>query len=261
MLQPEAATEPARELDALRLVRDWKWFAYVPPEGRQWLAERALTRRIEKGRTVYVAGEAVTQVYAVVSGVFRIYMTSYRGDDITLEEVVSGGWFPHFSPLDKPRYAGSCVCQADAVVAAFPLPALLEFARRWPAYYKGLYHELTDRAAVTLGRIELLSLHNLNVRMAVYLLRMAHLRGKPGTDGSIWVEAYESQSELGARIGGTRQRVNSVLKVWAGKGLLELHKDGVRILDLRRLTAEAEKSGFDVKAYLASWHGGWQGKA
>ena len=216
-------------------------------------------RRIEKGRTVYVSGEPVTHVYAVASGVLRIYMTSHGGVDVTLEEVVRGGWFPHFREMDKPSYTGNCVCQSDAVVAAFSLPTLIEFGRRWPAYYRGLYHEFTDRASVIFARIELLSLHNLNVRLAVYLLRMAHLRGRREADGSIWVEAYESQTELGARIGATRQRVNGVLKAWAGEGVIQPHKDGVRILDAPRLRQEAGKSGFDLDAYLASWHGGWQG--
>jgi CRP-like cAMP-binding protein len=114
---------------------------------------------------------------------------------------------------------------------------------------------------VTLGRIELLSLHNLNVRLAVYMLRMARLRGRAEPAGAIWVGAVESQSEVGARVGGTRQRVNRALTTWAKKGIVELHKNGVRILDLKRLTAEAEKSGFDVAGYLSGWHGGWQGRA
>jgi hypothetical protein len=42
--------------------------------------------------------------------------------------------------------------------------------------------------------------------------------------------------------------------------LIEPHKDGFRILDVKGLTAEAKKTGFDLEAYLSSWHGGWQGR-
>lgn len=245
---------------ALDLIRGWKWFAYVPPEAQAWLAERASLKEVARGRHLYTAGEPATTVYAVVSGVCRIFRTSPKGDEITMEEVVRGGWFPHVIPTEAPAYAVSCVCQQDAVLLSFPLTALNEFARRWPSYYQGLYHELAARAVVIFGRIELLSLHNLNVRLAVYLLRMARLRGQDEADGSIWVAAGDSQSEIGARVGGTRQRVNSVLKTWHKKGLIELHKDGVRIVDVGRLRAEAEKSGFELADYLAGWHGGWQGR-
>jgi len=256
------APAPAESLraTALRLIQGWRWFAHVPPEAHEWLAERASLRDYPKGRILYTTGEPASTVYAVVSGICRIYRTSPKGDELTMEEVVRGGWFPHILPIPSPTYLVSCACQQDATLLTLPQSLLTEFGRRWPGYYQGLYHELGARAGVIFGRIELLSLHNLNVRLAVYLLRMARLRGEPQDDGAIWVAAEESQSEVGSRVGGTRQRVNSVLKAWGAKGMIELHKDGVRILDVRRLRAEAEKSGFDLADYLGGWHGGWQGK-
>lgn len=255
-------TPPAESVRALalELIRGWKWFAFVPPEAHVWLAERASFKEVPRGRSLYTAGEPASAVYAVAGGVCRIFRTSPKGDEITMEEVVRGGWFPHVIPSDSPTYSVSCVCQQDATLLSFSMATLNEFARRWPAYYQGLYHELAARAVVIFGRIELLSLHNLNVRLAVYLLRMARLRGQPEAGGAIWVAADDSQSEIGARVGGTRQRVNSLLKAWNKKGMLELHKDGVRILDVARLRAEAEKSGFELADYLAGWHGGWQGR-
>ncbi len=255
----EPGQKPVQEL-AQDLMRGWKWFAFVPPEAQQWLARHATLREMPRGRTVYVSGDPATHVYAVISGVFRIYLTSPRGDEITLEEVVPGGWFPHTVPVERPTYVLNCVCQADAVVAAFPQPVLQEFAQRWPGYYRGLYHEFADRATAILGRIELLSLHNLNVRLAVYLLRMARLRGVKQRGGVIWIPADDSQAEVGSRVAGTRQRVNSILNTWSKKGIIESGKEGTRILDLARLTAEAKKSGFELEEYLAGWHGGWQGK-
>lgn len=244
---------------ALDLISGWRWFAYAPPEARRWLADRGVVERIAKGQVVYVSGMPATAIYGVMSGLFRIYVTSTRGDEITLEEVVRGGWFPHMVPDEKPKYIGNCVCLEDSSVLVVPMDVLTEFAGRWPGLFRGLYHEFIGRIGVIVGRIELLSLHNLDVRLAVYLLRMAHLRGAQADDGSVWVAAHDSQTEIGTRVGGTRQRVNAILKSWSKKGLIELHKDGTRILDVRRLTTEAKRSGFELESYLAGWHGGWQG--
>jgi CRP-like cAMP-binding protein len=241
------------------LISRWRWFSYAPPEARRWLAERATVERVAKGQVVYVSGMPATAIYGVMSGLFRIYVTTTRGDEITLEEVVRGGWFPHMIPADKPKYIGNCVCLESSIVAAIPISVLKEFAKRWPDLYLGLYHEFIDRVGVIIGRIELLSLHTLDVRLAVYLLRMAHLRGVRGEDGSIWVAAHDSQTEIGTRVGGARQRVNKILKAWSKKGMIELHKDGTRIVNVRKLTTEAKRSGFELEKYLAGWHGGWQG--
>jgi CRP-like cAMP-binding protein len=255
----ESDPEAAKKL-VLETIRGWRWFTHVPAEGTEWLASRSSLQQIPKDKYVYISGDRATHVYGVISGVFRIYLATPKGDEITLEETVAGSWFPHLIPQDPPTYFANCICQESSIVVAVPQAAIAEFAERWPIYYRGLYTEFTKRAVVIAGRIELLTLHNLNVRLAVYLLRMLRLRGKPEAGGAIWLAAIDSQTEVGARVGGTRQRVNSILKLWARRDLLELHKDGVRVLNVKGLTAEATKSGFDLESYLAGWHGGWQGR-
>ena len=250
--------DPVRP-SVLDLISGWRWFSYASPEARQWLAERTTVEKIAKGQVLYVPGMPATAIYGVMSGLFRIYVTSTRGEDITLEEVVRGGWFPHMAPTENPKYFGNCLCLEDSTVAVIPVPVLAEFTERCPAFFRGQYHEFIDRMGVIVGRIELLSLHNLDVRLAVYLLRMAHLRGVPGADGSVWIAAHDSQAEIGTRVGGTRQRVNTILKAWSKKGILSLHKNGTRIRDVPRLQREAKRSGFELESYLAGWHGGWQG--
>lgn len=241
----------------VQLIREWRGFFYVPAEAHQWLAERASFKQFSAGKLVYMSGDPATHIYGVISGTFRIYLSSLRGDQITLEEVVAG-WFPHVVPADPPRYFANCICQQDATVAAIPITAVLEFAERWPMYYKGLYREFGDRAGAIAARIELLTLHNLKVRLAVYLLRLAKVRGQPEDGGAVWISAEDNQTEVGSRVGGTRQGVNTILKSWNKKKIIESHKDGVRILDIARLTTEASSSGFDVQGYLAGYHGGWQ---
>ncbi len=253
----KAANPVVDREEVLSLIGGWKWFESVPAAAHEWLAAHSRIRSFRKGQHVYRAGDPAVQIYGVVSGVFRIYMSTAKGDEITGEEVVRGTWFPHTIPSDKPKYYGNCMCQQDAVAIEVGQSAVTEFAERWPGYFRGLYAELASRGPATLDRILLLSLHNLNVRLAVYLLRMALLRGVRDADQAVLVSGEISQSELGARVGGTRQRVNALLKSWVNRGLIELPHGGIRILDVGRLTTEATKSGFDLDSYLQGWHGGW----
>jgi CRP/FNR family transcriptional regulator, cyclic AMP receptor protein len=245
----------------LKTIQGWKWFAYVPVEAKQWLAARASLRQIPKGTTVYAPGDPIRHVFGVVNGVFRLYFITHRGDEMTMEEIVAGGWFSHNSPhADAPQLL-HCVCHQSATVVAVPYAVMLEFAERWPTYYKGLYDEFTSRAVAVFARLELLSLHNLFVRLAVYFMRMAHLRGVKKDDGSLWIAAGDSQAEIGSRVGATRQRINTVIKSWTRRGIIEMEKEGIRVLNLDALRAEATRTGFDLDGYLAAWHYGWQGGA
>lgn len=243
----------------LKTIQGWRWFSHLPPEAHQWLVARASVRQIPKGKTIYAPGDRVQAIYGVIDGAFRIFLRTPKGEELTMEEVVAGGWFSHGMLREPPVYITDCICHQDATVVVIPQAAVAEFAQRWPLFYKGLYEEFTDRAIIVFGKIELLSLHNLNVRLAVYLLRIARLRGKPDGKGGIMLAGDDSQAEVGSRVGGTRQRVNSLLSAWAKRGLLESGKDGIRLLDIPALEAEATKTGFDLAGYLGGWHGGWQG--
>lgn len=242
----------------LNTIRGWKWFAYVPPEAQEWLASRASLKKISKGTIVFSAGERIQYLYGVVSGNFRLFITSKSGDQITMEDSAAGSWFAHWNPYKDPRYKVSCDCQRDSTVVAVSQSDVAEFSRRWPDFYRGLYEEAGDRADVILARIELLSLHTLDVRLAVYLLRMVHLRANQEGEGPIFLDMGISQTEVAARIGGTRQRVNTLINKWKKRGLIELTETGIFVNDIAGLKAEAKKSGFDLAAYLSAWHGGWR---
>jgi hypothetical protein len=43
------------------------------------------------------------------------------------------------------------------------------------------------------------------------------------------------------------------MKSWSRSGIIETGPDGLLVLDIDRLTAEAPKSGFDLDSYLAGW--------
>ena len=250
-------TEPT----ILDTIRGWKWFAYAPPDAQQWLADRASLKKISKGAIVFSVGDPVKCLYGVISGNFRIYVTTQNGDQITLEDVAAGSWFAHWSPYQDPVYRVSCDCQRDSVVAAIGYEDVGEFSRRWPEFYRGLYEEVADRHEVIVARIELLSFHTLDVRLAVYFLRMLHLRAEKKTQGTTFVDMGISQTEVAARVGGARQRVSSIINKWKKRGLIEVNDAGdISVRDIESMKAEAMKTGFDLSTYLAAWHGGWREK-
>lgn len=242
------------------LIRSWPWFEYVPPEAHQWLAARAVPKRVSRGEQLFLAGQAAVHIYGVLEGSFRLFIRARNGDEVNVGEAVSGGWFPHLGRKEIETYLHTCSCQQDALVCVIPRTVSDEFGERWPGYFKGLYYETADRGLSVLGRIELLSLHGTDVRLAVYLARMAQLRGVAEPAGRVRIPNDANQTELGARVGGGRQTINTLLQAWVRDGIIEAQKDSLCILDMKRLAAVATQSGFDLDSYLAAWPGIWQRK-
>lgn len=244
--------------DIEELIKNWGWFEYVPSEAHSWLAERVSLVHHRAGEPVYAGGQPMTHVFGVLEGSYRTYIISQEGDEVTLGEEAKGAWFPHYVLDDEPKYFGECNCVKEAVSVACPRTVIEDFATRWPLYFKGQYREFLRRSDTVIGRIELLSLHTLPVRLAVYLLRLETLRGQIQPDGTVFIPHIESQTEIGARVGGTRQRINSLLNSWTRNGVIRLEKGGMTLLEPSALVAEAEQSGFDLASYLAGWQGGWE---
>lgn len=243
---------------ALDLINRWSWFRYVPEEGKSWFAGHCRLTTVDKAAVVYRHNDEVTHVYGVVTGALRIYVASAAGEEMTLEEVAPGTWFPHFQPQERPTYFGNCSATKAATLVAIAQQDFSRFGELWPQFYRGLYSEFAARGVVTIGRLELLTLHSLNVRLAVYLLRLLVVRGKPEPGGVYFIESTDSQGEIANRVGGARQRINSVLKKWERQSVISIERNGLMINDADFLLKTVRDSGFDVEAYLGAWQGGWK---
>lgn len=242
-----------------QLIRGWQWFTYVPDEAVEWLSGHAKLRQFDSKQELYMQGDPVTSVYGVLDGIFKAYTLSPAGEETMLEQVVAGGWFPYYVPAQKPVYITSAACVEAGQALVISRAVIEEFGERWPQYYRGIYHEFSDRMSIIIARIELLNLYSLEVRLAVYILRLARLRGHRGDNGWTIVEMTGNQTDIGSVIGGTRQRINVVLSGWTKLGVLSKEKKRFVIKDINYLYGIVEASGFNVSDYLDSWQGGWGG--
>ncbi|MBW2942545.1 Crp/Fnr family transcriptional regulator [Zhongshania aquimaris] len=243
---------------ALELINCWSWFQFLPEEAKSRLAEQCRLINVDKGEALYRHNDALTHVYGLISGGVRIYVSSADGSEMTLEEVAAGAWFPHFLAKQEPTNFGNATATNTSTLVAINKKDFLEVGERWPELYRGLYNEFVARGVVTIGRMELLTLHSLNVRIAVYLLRLLVTRGTAKPDNTYYIEPFGSQSEIANRVGGARQRVNSILKEWERKAIISIDRNGLLLKDPNYLVAITADSGFDVEAYLGAWQGGWK---
>ncbi len=243
---------------ALELINRWNWFAHVPDDAKDWFAAHCFLETIDKGQDLYLHNDPVRHVYGLLSGGLRIYTTSASGQEMTLEELAVGAWFPHFLHKDSPTYYGNCTATKTSTLVCITVQDFMNFGECWPEFYRGLYVEFTARGAATIGRMELLTQHSLKVRLAVYLLRLIVVRGSSDSGKSYFVESADSQEEIANRVGGARQRVNAILKEWERTDTLTIGREGLVIAKPHELLEVARESGFDIDAYLDAWQGGWK---
>lgn len=214
-------------------------FGSLPGDAFDHVARLAVPRRYERGRFVFLQGQAGDALYVVAEGLVKVFVVSEEGDEMVLTTLRPPEAFGELSLIDGgPRSAGTQAAE-DTTLLVIGRDSMLELLREHPAlcdrllaYLGGMIRRLTDQAA------DLVFL-DLNGRVAKLLVRLAEERGEREHDAVV-LDLRLTQSDLAAMVGGSRQSVNQILRSFERSGYLELEPGRVVV---RRLELLRERGG------------------
>jgi CRP-like cAMP-binding protein len=216
------APEPQLTVD--QALRGVPWLAPLGEAAIEHLAPRARLRGVAQGEVVLRQGAPVRHLVIVVSGWLEVGLTSHGGRRLVLDQVAFGGncglaGLLHGQPSMQDARAG-----VDSQVLLLPRAALLDSVKTLPGLAEVLLRLLAHRVRSLLSAYANRSLVTLAPRVATLLLRLA--RGA-GPDQAL----NQSQEDLAAMLGVTRQALSPVLKQMERDGLIELAYRRLRVLD------------------------------
>lgn len=226
-------------LDATDALSRTELFGSLPGDALDHVARLTVPRRYERGRFVFLQGQAGDALYVVAEGLVKVFVVSEEGDEMVLTTLRPPEVFGELSLIDGgPRSAGAQATE-DTTLLHVGRDAMLELLREHPAlcdrllaYLGGMIRRLTDQAA------DLVFL-DLNGRVAKLLVALAAERGEREGDAVV-LDLRLTQSDLAAMVGGSRQSVNQILRSFERHGYLELQPGRVVV---RRLESLRERGG------------------
>ena len=195
--------------------------AAATPQAQEALAASASLRTLRRGQVLLLEGERSDHLYAVVSGRFKVFVTSDRGDELVLSLLGPGDHLGEISVLDRLARSATVQATADSVVLVLPgdpLRALLSssapVALAWATALATEVRRLTGSTA------DLVFL-DLPRRLVKLLLE----------GGAAEVDLGGSQAELAARLGVARQSLNRALSALQQRGWLLVDGPSVVLRD------------------------------
>ena len=200
------------------------WLAPLGEAAVEHLAPRARLRSVAQGEMVLRQGAPVRHLVIVVSGWLEIGLTSHGGRRLVLDQAAAGGTcglagLLHTLPSMQDARAG-----VDSQVLLLPRAALLDSVKTLPGLSEVLLRLLADRVRALLSAYANRALITLAPRVATLLLRLARSTGPDLT-------LHQSQEDLAAMLGVTRQALSPVLKQMEREGLIELAYRRLRVID------------------------------
>ena len=203
----------------------------APTELRD-LQALAVERQFARGAHLTVMGAAAAHWFCVIEGLVALSVNHADGEQTMLSAVSSGGWFGEGTLLKaQQRWQFDAVALRKTQAVLIPA-AQFQHLRATSLGFNHFVQDLLNARLGTLIGAAICARHApLEARVARAIVDLID-RSVPGE-----VTLRLSQAEIAMLAGTSRQRANVALKLLGEHGLVDVLRDGLRVLDVGRLRA------------------------
>lgn len=206
-------------------------FQEMQPLELQRLARGSRLREFTRGTDVFRAGEPCQEFHVTVSGQIKLYAISLAGQEKIIELIGPGNTFGEaFMFLEQP-YMISAQALTDTLLLSVSREAVLQEIESGKQFCLRMLAGLSRRLHGLVNDVQAYSLHSGVERVIGYLLRGLPEEGDCPTSVMLPV----SKAAIASRLSMTPEYFSKVLHELESKGLIEIDKREIRLLDVQRL--------------------------
>src|SRR6266498_5560570 len=193
--------------------------------------QAAFLARIPGGHDVFLEGDNVDAIALLISGVVRVYKVGETGREITLYRFGHGE---------------SCILTANAILSQKSFPAIAtvekdaeavmiladrfrDWVKRYDAWRGFVFELLSDRLSTVMAVVDQVVFRRMDRRVAALLLDKSKLINPISI----------THQEIAAELGSSREVISRILEDFSQKGVVEVGRGTVEILDLDELADRA----------------------
>jgi CRP-like cAMP-binding protein len=214
-------------VDRVEALRRTALFGELNEGGLRALAERAVEHRLKKDEVLFVEGDEARGLYVVVEGAVRAYRETIEGREQVIHVESAGATIGEVPVFDDGNYPSTVSGEEESVLLFIDKRDVRRLCIDHPEIALAALNLLARRVRRTAALVEQLSLHEVDQRLARFLLAEARTRGvRSGSRSS--VDLILTNQQIAARIGTVREVVSRALNRLQQNGLITV--DGRRIL-------------------------------
>jgi CRP-like cAMP-binding protein len=209
-------------------------FAGMPGEQLQTLAGALERRTFSRGAKILHQGDPGDSLFIIVAGRVRIYTQSPEGHELSVWICDEGDFFGEMALLnDEPRSASAEAMQTTEVLM-LQRQAFRDYLLSNPAAAIHTIEVLSKRLRSTTKDAEGLMSLNVTQRIARKLLQLMERYGVPDEHG-VLIDLNLSQGAIATLVGTTRESANRALSALRDQGILQVGRDGIRVIGPEKL--------------------------
>jgi CRP-like cAMP-binding protein len=230
-------TEMSSPIDKIATLRRTTLFGELAPEDLEALAQLAMERRLNRGETLFIAGEPASGLFVVVEGAVRAFRVSSDGREQVIHVERSGATLAEIPVFDEGPYPSSTAAEEDSVLLFIRREHVSRLCLERPHIALAALRLLARRMRNCAALVERLSLRDVDRRVAQLLLEEASDYGSRSEAGVIF-QLSLTHTQIAARVGSVREVVS--------RAMARLQQSGLIAIDGRQITLPKEDA---LRAY------------
>jgi CRP/FNR family transcriptional regulator len=204
------------------------YFSDLDREVLALVSEATIHYKFQEGECVFLEGDPCIGLYVVENGWARAVKISPEGREQAIRFVGPSDAFNEVGVLT----GGVNVVTVEALeplrVLIIQREILLNLVDRYPSLAKSLIENLANRVLYAMNMVVDLSLHTVESRLARFLLNQ--------TEGNfISRKKWATQAVIASRVGTVPVVINRAFRAFVERGLIELKRDQILILNRQAL--------------------------
>jgi CRP-like cAMP-binding protein len=224
----------ARPFDVPRYLSVLPLFNDLSPAELTQVAEGCSLRRLERGDMVFRTGDRCEEFHVVVTGQVKLFVLSPGGQEKVVELISAGQSFGEAIMFTDRPYILSAQSLADTLLLTVSKRAVHDEIARDHRFALRMLAGLSRRLHGLIHDVEAYALHSGLQRVIGYLLRDQPVEDCEAAEART-VSLPVSKATIASRLSLTPEYFSRVLHELAERGLIEIDRREIRIVDAPRL--------------------------
>ncbi len=209
-------------------------FAGLKEEDLKKIRGIALHKQVGKKGLLFSDGQEAKGFYVILSGKVKLYKVSSEGKEQILHVVSAPDAFAEAALFHEGNYPASAEAMTDCQLFFFPKREFVELIEKNPRLSINMIVSLSHYLRRFASLIEELSLKEISSRVAKYLVDLS-LRSEREGRSPATVELDLSKTQLASKLGTISETLSRTLSKMKAKGIVDVQKNRIHILDRRAL--------------------------
>jgi CRP/FNR family transcriptional regulator len=214
--------------EASQVLSAVSYFAELDPRTLEAITKSASARLYEPGQLVVLEGEPASGLYIVQYGWLKVSKIALDGREQILQFLGSGEVFNAVSIFTGALNPASVTALEATRLWMIGRDTMLNLLDTHPRMARQVIQDLAKRLTHLISLVEDLSLRTVEARLARLLLEQS-------AGDTVHRKKWATQSEMASRLGTVPDVVSRTLRKLAERGLIQIGRQEIRILDRSEL--------------------------